>query len=66
MTHPTSGLGIYDFPLKPTPDYKCENTRFITPIFLHAGVVHILINMLAQWLLSARVSLIQNNHTEHI
>lgn len=29
--------------------------RFITPIFLHAGLVHFLLNMLAQWILSAQI-----------
>lgn len=28
---------------------------FITPIFLHAGIIHILLNMLAQWSLSAQI-----------
>lgn len=31
--------------------------RFITPIFLHAGVIHILLNMFAQLSLSAQVNL---------
>lgn len=31
------------------------HSRFITPIFLHAGFVHILLNMLAQLTLSAQV-----------
>jgi len=29
--------------------------RFITPIFLHAGFIHLLINMIAQWILSGQV-----------
>jgi membrane associated rhomboid family serine protease len=29
--------------------------RFITPIFLHAGFVHILLNMLAQLIVSAQI-----------
>lgn len=29
--------------------------RFITPIFLHAGLIHFLLNMFAQWTLSAQV-----------
>lgn len=29
--------------------------RFITPIFLHAGIIHLLLNMLAQWTLSAQI-----------
>ncbi|KAH7104660.1 rhomboid-domain-containing protein [Auriculariales sp. MPI-PUGE-AT-0066] len=29
--------------------------RFITPIFLHAGIVHILLNMFAQFTLSAQI-----------
>lgn len=29
--------------------------RFITPIFLHAGFIHILLNLLAQLTLSAQV-----------
>ncbi|KAF9455115.1 rhomboid-domain-containing protein [Macrolepiota fuliginosa MF-IS2] len=29
--------------------------RFITPIFLHAGIIHILLNMLAQCTLSAQI-----------
>ncbi|KAG8797412.1 hypothetical protein FRC16_008882 [Serendipita sp. 398] len=29
--------------------------RFITPIFLHAGIIHLLLNMFAQWVLSAQV-----------
>ncbi|TFK41249.1 hypothetical protein BDQ12DRAFT_697116 [Crucibulum laeve] len=29
--------------------------RFITPIFLHAGIIHILLNMLAQLTLSAQI-----------
>ena len=27
-----------------------QTFRFVTPIFLHAGLVHLLLNMLAQWL----------------
>jgi membrane associated rhomboid family serine protease len=30
-------------------------SRFITPIFLHAGFVHILLNMLAQLIVSAQI-----------
>ncbi|EKM83523.1 hypothetical protein AGABI1DRAFT_110173 [Agaricus bisporus var. burnettii JB137-S8] len=29
--------------------------RFITPIFLHAGIIHFLLNMLGQWFLSAQI-----------
>lgn len=29
--------------------------RFITPIFLHAGLIHLLLNMLAQYLLSGQI-----------
>ncbi|CAG7846096.1 Uncharacterized rhomboid protein AN10929 [Serendipita indica DSM 11827] len=29
--------------------------RFITPIFLHAGIIHFLLNMFAQWVLSGQV-----------
>lgn len=29
--------------------------RFITPVFLHAGIIHILLNMLAQLTASAEV-----------
>ena len=29
--------------------------RFITPIFLHAGFIHIILNMLAQWFVSAQL-----------
>jgi len=29
--------------------------RFITPIFLHAGIIHLLLNMFAQWFLSGQV-----------
>ena len=29
--------------------------RFITPIFLHAGIIHFLLNMFAQWVLSGLV-----------
>jgi len=29
--------------------------RFITAIFLHAGIIHILLNMFAQWTLSAHI-----------
>jgi membrane associated rhomboid family serine protease len=28
---------------------------FITPIFLHAGIIHLLLNMLAQMILSAQI-----------
>ena len=31
------------------------NDSFITPIFLHAGIIHILLNMLAQLTLTAQV-----------
>jgi hypothetical protein len=31
--------------------------RFITPIFLHAGFIHIILNMLAQLTVSAQVNL---------
>ena len=30
--------------------------RFITPVFLHAGIIHYLLNMLAQMTVSAQVS----------
>ncbi len=29
--------------------------RFITPVFLHAGIIHLAFNMLAQWTISAQV-----------
>lgn len=29
--------------------------RFITPVFLHAGIIHYLLNMLAQMTVSAQV-----------
>jgi membrane associated rhomboid family serine protease len=29
--------------------------RFITPIFLHAGLIHLGLNMFAQWVLSGQV-----------
>lgn len=32
--------------------------RFITPVFLHAGIIHILLNMLAQVTVSAEVSIV--------
>lgn len=32
-----------------------HNFRFITPIFLHAGFIHLLFNMVAQWILSGQV-----------
>jgi membrane associated rhomboid family serine protease len=31
------------------------NPRFITPIFLHAGIIHFALNMFAQLTLSAQV-----------
>lgn len=37
------------------------SARFITPIFLHAGIIHILLNILAQLTASAEVYLILNN-----
>ena len=37
--------------------------RFITPIFLHAGFVHILLNFFVQLSLSAQVSVIPLMHT---
>lgn len=30
-------------------------TRFVTPVFLHAGIIHYLLNMLAQLTVSAQV-----------
>jgi membrane associated rhomboid family serine protease len=36
-------------------DGSAISKRFITPIFIHAGLIHILLNMVAQLLLSARV-----------
>ncbi|EKM61250.1 uncharacterized protein PHACADRAFT_134676 [Phanerochaete carnosa HHB-10118-sp] len=33
----------------------CANASFITPIFIHAGIIHILLNMLAQLTASAEV-----------
>ncbi|CAA7258657.1 unnamed protein product [Cyclocybe aegerita] len=44
--------GFGGIPPNETPD---QWFRFITAIFLHAGVVHILINMLAQMILSAQI-----------
>lgn len=35
------------------PDYS-----FITPIFLHVGIIHILLNLFAQFTLSAQVSVV--------
>lgn len=34
--------------------------RFVTPIFLHAGLIHFLLNMLGQLTASAQVSLFQH------
>lgn len=54
------GLGgvpkqIYDFEFKDRQDHKSMEPnqwyRFITPIFLHAGIIHIGFNMLLQWTL---------------
>jgi membrane associated rhomboid family serine protease len=36
--------------------------RFIIPIFLHAGVIHLLLNMLAQMTLSTQVHLKQTTN----
>ncbi|PFH50798.1 hypothetical protein AMATHDRAFT_60450 [Amanita thiersii Skay4041] len=32
-----------------------QSFRFITPIFLHAGIIHLLLNMLAQYTLSGQI-----------
>jgi len=36
-------------------DSPNQSFRFITPIFLHAGIIHILLNMFAQLILSAQI-----------
>ena len=36
----------------------CHDTRFITPIFIHAGFIHIILNMLAQLTAVAQVSIV--------
>ena len=52
-TPQTNGLGAnYHSVLG---DIISSTSRFITPIFLHAGIIHILLNMLAQVTLSAQV-----------
>lgn len=38
--------------------FPCDETewfRFIVPIFLHVGVVHFLLNMLAQWMVAGQL-----------
>jgi membrane associated rhomboid family serine protease len=37
-------------------DTELKNHRFITPVFLHAGIIHFVLNMLAQLTASAEVS----------
>lgn len=49
----TNGLGSY-FP-QPFLVSLLIDQRFITPIFIHAGVIHIILNMLAQVIVSAQV-----------
>lgn len=55
-THLTNGSGLYLLPL-PRICYLLSFFffRFITPIFLHAGFVHIILNMLAQMTVSAQI-----------
>lgn len=36
-------------------DYQREWWRFVTPVFLHAGLVHLLVNMYALWMLGPYV-----------
>lgn len=51
--HRISGFGERH----PTPSFTHASMfcRFITPIFLHAGIIHILLNMVAQLLVSAQL-----------
>lgn len=48
-----NGLGLYPtFLSLYSPNV---NARFITPVFLHAGIIHYILNMLAQLTSSAQV-----------
>ena len=49
-----NGGGMSVTTIQPTLSQQVP-PRFITPIFLHAGLVHLLLNMLAQLTVSAEV-----------
>lgn len=52
-----NGLGKGSYTLISSYTYArvCTVCRFIIPIFLHAGIIHLLLNMLGQWVLSGQV-----------
>ncbi|XP_053123141.1 rhomboid-related protein 2 isoform X2 [Hemicordylus capensis] len=58
----TLGTGISESPLIYTPDKRQEAWRFLTYMFLHAGIEHILGNLFLQLVLGIPLELVHKGH----
>ena len=58
LVHPISGGGRSTPPEVHFDIVTDSGNRFITPVFLHAGIIHILLNMLALLTAGAQVNIL--------